>query len=227
VEETIMSRRWWFALLLLLFVHSSVPAQVLRETVPPDESQKPIEDSLRKPISVDFQARPLREVIAVLQTQLNVPIVVDEAALAKDAVSMDQPITTTLRNVTGESTLFLLLRPLHLGSVIADGQVKITTEQRAKGEPVWRTHPVADLLVSDAGSVDERYGEELVNLVLRMVDPPSWTGDYGFGEMQCWLEDEMLWVYQTLDAHDQLDHLLDGIRRSGNTVSHHDVPIDQ
>lgn len=222
-----MSRRWWFALLLLLFVQASIPAQVLRESVPLDESQKQIQDLLWKPISVDFQATPLREVIAVLQTKIDVPIVVDGAALAEEAVSMDQPITTTLRNVTAKTTLHLLLHPVHLGWVIADGQVKITTEQRAKGEPVWRTHSVADLLVSDAGNVDERYGEELVNLILRMVDPPSWTGDYGFGEMQCWLEEEVLWVYQTLDAHDQMDLLLEGIRRSGNTVSHRDAPTDQ
>jgi hypothetical protein len=224
----LMSRRWWFALLPLLFVHSSFPAQVLREAVPSDESRAPIEKSLWQGISVDFQATPLSEVIAVLQSKIEVPIVVDEVALEKEEISLDQPITTTLDNVTAKSTLHLLLRQVHLGWVIADGKVKITTEQRAKGEPVWRTHPVSDMLVSAEGSADDQVGDELLNFVFRTVDPWSWKGDYGFGEMQCWLEDGMLWVYQTLDAHDQLDHLLGAIRRSACTeVLQRDTPVDQ
>ncbi len=223
-----MSRRCWYALLLLLFVHPALPAQVLRESPEPDASQQEIAQSLWLPISVDFQATPLSEVIAVLRSKINVPIVLDEAALEEDEIPLDQPITTTMDNITAESTLWLLLRQVHLGWIIADGQVKITTVQRAKGAPVWRTHPVADLLVSAEGSADDQAGEELLNFIFRTVDPGSWKGDYGFGEMQCWLEDGMLWVYQTLDAHDQLGHVLDAIRSSAITqVLYCEPPTNQ
>jgi hypothetical protein len=208
-----MFRRWWFAIWPLLFTIAIVRAESPTVAQTPDQARKQLEDRLNSAVSVDFLDIPLQEVIATLRRQLRVAIVVDEPALDEDGISLNRPITLKLDDVSAKSVLHLLLHQVHLSWLIVEGKVKITTPREAQGKPVWRTHSIADLLITEADYVEERGGEELVNLIVQAVDPRSWKGGHGLGEIEFLVEEKALWVYQTRDNQEQIADLLHAIRR--------------
>ena len=62
--------------------------------------------------------------------------------------SSDTPVTIDLsQEISLKSALSLILEPLHLGYVIKDEVLKITSEQLKEGEVITRTYNVADLVI--------------------------------------------------------------------------------
>lgn len=106
-----------------------------------------IEHKLQTPVNLNFNETPLKTVINDLRTWQGINIVLDDAALKEGYVSLEQPISLQLENVSLKSALKLLLDKVHLTYVVEDEVLKITTEAHSRGQMVTVVYPVADLVI--------------------------------------------------------------------------------
>ncbi len=107
-----------------------------------------IEQKLRTPVSLRFKDTPLHEVIDYLSRLADVNIHLDPQGLAEEGVNPDVPVTIELNSeIQLKSALNLILEPLHLGYVIKDEVLKITSERARSGEVYTVIYDVADLVV--------------------------------------------------------------------------------
>ncbi|WP_145251209.1 type II secretion system protein GspD [Aeoliella mucimassa] len=107
-----------------------------------------IEASLRKPVMVRFQNEPLAAVIDDLSKATGVNMVLDLRGLNQEGVSSDTRVSL---NVNGEislkSALNLILEQFHLGYVVKDEVLKITSETLKDTEQYTLVYDVADLVI--------------------------------------------------------------------------------
>lgn len=110
------------------------------------ESERHIESSLGKSLSLSFQNTPLTEVVGSFARQLAINVVIDNESLTEEGIPTDTPVTLQLKQVTGRSALELLLQPLQLSAVIENEVLLVTTAAKEKEKLVTRTYPVSDLI---------------------------------------------------------------------------------
>jgi hypothetical protein len=113
-------------------------------------AEERINNALSSPLQelgLSFQDDPLESVVNVLQTDYDIPIQLDVAALEDVGLSADEPITITIQNVTLRSALRLMLKPHQLTYIIQDEVMIITTPDEAESQLVAKVYPVADLVL--------------------------------------------------------------------------------
>jgi len=107
-----------------------------------------IEQSLRKPVLMRYQNEPLTAVIEDLSKATGVNMVLDLRGLNQEGVSSDTRVSLNINSeISLKSALNLILEPLHLGYVVKDEVLKITSEQLRAGEVYTEVYSVADLVV--------------------------------------------------------------------------------
>lgn len=112
-----------------------------------NEQEREIDQKLRTPVAVNFENRPLGEVLGQLAQLVDLNIWADPAGLAEEGVTTDQPVTINLpKEIQLRSALKLILEPLHLDYVIENEVLKITSAQLRSGNLVTQTYYVADLV---------------------------------------------------------------------------------
>jgi len=112
------------------------------------ERELEIEQKLKTPVLLEFQDAPLSQVMDYLERVAAVNLHLDPQGLAQEGVSSDDPVTINLsQEISLESALNLILQPRHLGYVIKDEVLKITSESNRQGELYQQVYNVADLVV--------------------------------------------------------------------------------
>jgi general secretion pathway protein D len=108
------------------------------------EIQKKLEGKVRPA----FREQPLTAVLDELSKQAGVAIHIDLVGLEQEAVGSDTRVTLSLdQPISLKSALKLLLEPLHLGYVVRDEVLKVTSPRLVKGDVYAVTYPVADLVL--------------------------------------------------------------------------------
>jgi len=133
-----------------------------------------------------YREQPLSAVIDALARQADVAIHLDMVGLDQEAVRSDTPVTLSLdQPISLKSALKLLLEPLHLGYVVKDEVLKVTSPRLVKGEVYAVTYPVADLVLpipnfsSDGlgitGALRDGYSQIPLrnNLAVQVGPPPA------------------------------------------------------
>jgi general secretion pathway protein D len=112
------------------------------------EKELEIENRLKTPVSVRFKEKPLTQVLESLATLAQVNMHIDPRGLSEEGVASDTPVTIDLsQDISLKSALSLILEPLHLGYVVKDEVLKITSEVLKEGEVITKTYNVADLVM--------------------------------------------------------------------------------
>lgn len=107
-----------------------------------------IQNTLKKPVDVNFNNRPLKEVLDTLESLSGVNIYADPQGLAAEGVTSDTPVNITLtRPISLQSALNLILEPLRLSYVIQNEVLRITSEQLRDSNVHPRVYNVADLVI--------------------------------------------------------------------------------
>src|SRR5262249_20268384 len=97
------------------------------------EGNKPLDRramirKLADPAEIRADKTPLKDVLAKLSKQHNVPIEIDEAALKNAGVPTNVPITATIKNLTLRAALTQLLKDLKLRHTAKDGVIVVTAD---------------------------------------------------------------------------------------------------
>jgi hypothetical protein len=169
-----------------------------------------LERKLEEPISFDFIATPLDDVVAFLRNLKKVNIVVDKAAV-QNRGGLD--VTLRLDKVKFRDALAWILRLLNLGYTLEDGTIYISTKEKieASKKVVTRYYDVTDLTVelkdfkpnvraiSNADLDDDNFddifaeddkgdgeretftGDSLVEFIKSVIAPGSWDEVLGGG----------------------------------------------
>jgi general secretion pathway protein D len=112
------------------------------------QAELAIQQKLEGKVRPNFRQQPLAAVLDALSKQADVAIHIDMVGLEQEAVGSDTPVTLSLdQEISLKSALKLLLEPLHLGYVVRDEVLKVTSPRLVKGDVYAVTYPVADLVL--------------------------------------------------------------------------------
>jgi type II secretory pathway component GspD/PulD (secretin) len=144
-------------------------------------AEREIELRLDRPLSVEFENAPLREVIDEIRkkTQLNVSI--DEVSIADEKIDLDQVLVTdSLKDLSTRNILSLVLDKARLKFAVENDVVRITTEKKAKGRLYTKVFSVMDLVtpVPDFALAPH---QSFTKAVERANAPPPWAQQMGGG----------------------------------------------
>ncbi len=111
------------------------------------ESEKRIEESLTRQVSLHFENATLGDVMKHISGLMNISVAMDGPGLSEVGVETSQPISIDVDGIMLKSALNLMLSPLDLGYSIEDEVLKVTNRMRQQGKMILVTYPVADLVV--------------------------------------------------------------------------------
>ena len=107
-----------------------------------------IQKSLSKPVELNFENRPLNEVVNVLSQMTGVNIYLDPQGLHAEGVTVDTPVSIKLNQpISLKSALTLLLGPLRLSFVIQNEVLRVTSQQTRDSNVYAKVYYVADLVI--------------------------------------------------------------------------------
>lgn len=186
------------------------------------QAQERIRQTLKKPVSVDFQETPLDFAVAFLEDSCAIPVVIDSKGLKEIGIGPDARVSLRVSRTSLRSALRLILRPLDLGYTICGDALLITTPERAELHLTVGTYPVEDLVScrDEFGNLWEDY-DTLIRTVTSTVVPESWTDVGGPATISGATlgSAKVLVISQTTEAHDEIRDLFRHIRQIGSTSS--------
>jgi len=153
------------------------------------EKEVALVKALNSVLSVDFQEKPLKEVIQYLSDRTGQAIIVDPGSLREANTDYGDPISLKLNKVTFRTILRKVLQDVNLTFVIQEGTIQAVTPARAREMMVVRTYPINDLVAPSGFAMS--YGplvaraqmmsnvQTLVNMVQSSVDPTIWKENGG------------------------------------------------
>jgi len=112
-----------------------------------------VQDKLNKRIDVDFIEAPLKDVAQILQEATGIQFVLRQKKLEEASVSIDTPVTRSLKGVRVSTLLDLLLADLELTYFEKDGLLLITTPEDAESNLETRVYDCRDLLAMAAPDI--------------------------------------------------------------------------
>ncbi len=143
-----------------------------------------IEKRLDGPTEIEFAGNPLRDVVQYLAEVNDIPILIDENALADEGISPDEDITLMVSGVSVRNALELMLENvagIELDYVVRNEILTITTRYTADRILETVVYPIRDLV---------QFGWDepsVAQIIQRTIDPASWArisivGAAGYGD---------------------------------------------
>lgn len=237
-------RTSWWQLAFLAFVAIGVPAGVSIATerecnaqgeVPPAEdsldaaTESKLKKALRKKWTVDFITTPLSQAIARISKEAGVKIVLNESGLAAEGVTRATPVTLNLEQpISIQSTLELILSPLHLRYYYHGKVIEITDEATVSQQLRTITFNVADLVspavdrvrldakvavAQGASAATRRAHFEFLIQRIKAIDPSTWDDAGGRGSITACEPNLTLIVRQSQPGQEAVADILEQLRR--------------
>lgn len=178
-------------------------------------AEKAIRQQLRKRVDVVFRETSLSNVVAWFGKTLEVPVALDQRALAEVGIACDTPVTLELHGVTAQTALERVLEPQQLTWTIGPEVLRITTPEQAAETLATRVYNIADLSQQSYGT--QKPGErcqEVAEAIQATIAPSTWEEVGGAGETVVYRGPDLtvLVVRQTVQVHDEIEALLRQLR---------------
>ena len=191
-------------------------------------AEEKIEAALREPTEFDFFDESLQTVIDHFTKKHKINILIDTVALEAVGIGGDEPITLTLSDVSLQSGLNLLLRPLDLTWMIRDEVLLVTTLDEAENNLLTRVYDVSDLVMyQDKSGEAWADHETLIGVITSTVEPDQWDVVGGVGSIEATpvRGAEALVVRQTREVHKEIQRLLDQLRAIAQEAGGDELPV--
>jgi hypothetical protein len=219
------------------------PAALPKASERPSAARR-IESELDKTTDIDMVEMPLKDVVQYLQERHQIPIVLNQKKLEEASVSIDTPVTKSLKGIRLASALNLMLRDLELTYVVRDEVLQITTPEDAASMTEVRVYDCRDLLTMktpeikldaaepegampggfgsrgrDRSSEHDRRAQQLISIITTNVFPRSWHGNVvnGVEVSASGAISEyngLIVVSQTAHTHQEIEHVLNMLRQA-------------
>lgn len=194
--------------------------RMARELTPAAER---IRAALRRPIALDYDRVPLRELFQRLSQELGIEIVLDDRSVLDAGVMFDPPITWHMPAIPLKSQIFWMLRTFDLMWIVEKESLVITSTAEAEAQQITRLYDLRNLTDPDLGLSDARQNVE--TWIEKLVAPGSWESGRGWGSMTEFRG--LLVVTQRPEVHEELTQFLVAVekhcrKRSG---SPRDTPL--
>ncbi len=143
-----------------------------------------IEQVLATTVDVTFDQATVEEVAAWVRKH-GIKVVVDRKALEESGIDPDTNVSLSLKQVSLEAALRLLLNQHDIVTTVADDTLVLTTSAVAYSALTIREYPVGDLIVQRDPKGREVREPEIIELfVTRICAPTSWEAVGGSGTIQ-------------------------------------------
>ena len=191
------------------------PRAVVQDQLPHAE----IAEALTRTVDCEFVDTPLEDAVDFIAEHLGYPVFIDEQSLNEIGLSVDETVNLSVKNFQLEHLLTQMLSQLGITHMVIDGNVKITTLERAESNLQTYIYPVGDLFPSSPASHDA-----VMALLTSVVEPDSWEDVGGAGTIDSL--NSSLVISQNYHVHQQVEHLLDVLRRlQDETSSRKELPV--
>jgi hypothetical protein len=150
--------------------------------------EKKIIEALDKPMSPNFNDRPLEEALQDLSNMFDLPLLIDKKSLDDLGLAdLKKGVSLQAKALSGRTVLRSILATQGLTFVIKDETIQIVTVEKAKGLLTTRVYYLGDLVQGVGPFGDIRWGPfvnaqqtqanvaALVEMV-KKIDPLSWSG---------------------------------------------------
>lgn len=185
-----------------------------------------LEAALKRRGSLDVREMPLRDVVAQLKAQFELPIMLAEKSLTDAGVNVDTPVTRQLHAMPLESILELALQDLELDYMVHEGVILISTPAAIQSPSMMETriYPVKDLVAvrpthirkTESRSAAQPYSldfTQLIDLIETTIAPESWSSVGGPGAISEFDNAEAMVISQTRKVHREIEGLLATLRK--------------
>jgi hypothetical protein len=171
-----------------------------------------IRQALAKPIAVDYNKLPLKEVAKDLEAKLGVPVRLDSRTLVDLGVEADTPITFASIGVSARSTISLMLREMGLTALTKYDVLLLTTPDEAANMDETRAYEVSDVVCGggqwESNEIDF---DSLTDLIRCSIQPSTWDGNGCIGSYAARGINAIVFA-QMEDVHEEVDLLLWDLR---------------
>jgi RNA polymerase sigma factor (sigma-70 family) len=179
-------------------------------------------DTLQQVISIEMVEVPLEEAAREIQLGNQLPIAIDRRALEDIGLSADVPVSVQAADQPLQNLLQIMLDPLDLTLTIRNDRLVITTRDEYRGNRLIRSYWLDGTGLTDANAAME--------LIQTMIIPDDWELMGGPNTLTS-LEDRQngrvaLFAAATLEAHLQLEQLLETLRANQRRVRSKLSPVE-
>jgi hypothetical protein len=191
-----------------------------------------IEEELNKFTSIDVVELPLKDVVLYLSETHRLPIVLKMKQLEEASISIDTPVTKSLRGVSLSTVLDVILEDLNL-TYYFNEVLFITSPADAHNRTEVRIYDCRDILdipggagAAPAGGAPGGFGaagvhsqaaapaDQLIQIVKTNVDQETWSDERGFRVGSISEFNGLIVVTQTAQTHRKIEHLLSMLREA-------------
>jgi hypothetical protein len=131
---------------------------------------------------IDFDKRNFKDVLQYLQDKTGQNIMVPKSIMDEVGITYETPVTVKVDNITFRSVLKKVLGDLNLTYIIKDGEINVTTPERARQTYSTRAYYVGDLaFVTDfrLGPIVQRVQMAqtillIMTNIVQTIEPNSW-----------------------------------------------------
>jgi type II secretory pathway component GspD/PulD (secretin) len=169
--------------------------------------------ALEHATELDFNEQPLSDVAEYLKQSHQIDVQLDRKALQAAGAGSDTPITLTVKGITLESALDLLLSDLGLTWVIHDEVLLITSKSAAQGLIETRVYPVYDLVMTPPGQLPSVDGLDYDALLETLAEAAP-AEDGATSPIRVYKPAGALIVTRSVASHRRIEKLLSGLRRA-------------
>ena len=110
--------------------------------------ERAIEAQLNQEVSVDFDKKPLSEVVDFLAKYTGLNVVLDPGGLAEAGGSEQSPVTLRVKDVKLRDVLKLMLKPMGMTYTIRHDVLLLTSPQINRSDLISRYYYVGDLVIA-------------------------------------------------------------------------------
>lgn len=173
------------------------------------DKERAILEALNSPVSIVTKGGRFEDVIKELERISGQPILLDQPSLDEAQVTYETPVNVQLRNVTFRTALRKVLADLGLTYVVKDQAIQVMTPVRAKELMSVRAYYIGDLLFTAGITLPPALSQlqmaqavvQLIDLIQRTVDPPSWQVNGGLGTITFHAPTMSLVIKQSAEMH--------------------------
>jgi hypothetical protein len=168
-----------------------------------------VRQALRQSCDLTFSAMPLTEVVTILHSRYQIPVVIDTKGLDEAGIQVDVPLTLHVQGASLRTAFKNLLRPVEMTFVVGD-ELLITSVDRADQLMDARVYAVSELATVPGYSAPDY--DTLVEVIVSTIKPSSWDDVGGPGAVAVLPSAGSLIVTQTDEVHEEIESLLANLR---------------